>query len=360
MLRADPEVSVSTTANMDDAEEAGLKYVNAGAPGIARKLIGERFVYVLPSGRSVKDTRTKARIKKLAIPPAWTDVWICPAASGHIQATGRDARGRKQYRYHPDWQKSRDDTKYNKMLAFAKVLPHLRKRVRKDMQRNKLDREKVLATVVMLLEQTLIRVGNKEYARTNGSFGLTTLLDRHVTFSKSETRFRFHGKTGKVWRLAVSDRRIARIVRSCQDLPGQHLFQYEDEDGVHAVTSEDVNAYLREIAGEDISAKDFRTWAGTVLAAVALSEYEAVDSEAAAKRNIRRAIERVAARLGNTPTICRKCYVHPEILQCYFEGQLAQTLTAKIEKELTHRLGELSAAESATLALLHRRLKASL
>jgi DNA topoisomerase-1 len=287
-------------------------------------------------------------------------VWICPTASGHIQATGRDARGRKQYRYHPEWQKSRDETKFNKILAFARVLPRLRKRIRQHMRRKRLDREKVLATVVMLLELTLIRVSNKEYARTNGSFGLTTLQDRHVTFSKSETRFRFRGKTGKVWKLAISDRRIARIVRSCQDLPGQHLFQYEAEDGIHAVTSEDVNAYLREVTGEDISAKDFRTWAGTVLAAVALSEYEAVDSEAAAKRNIRRAIESVAARLGNTPTICRKCYVHPEILQCYFEGELAQTLTAKIERELTHRLGELSAAEAATLALLHRRLKASL
>jgi DNA topoisomerase-1 len=360
MLRTGSEVSISATANMDDAEDAGLKYVNDDDPGIARKVIGERFVYVLPSGRSVKDTRTKARIKKLVIPPAWTDVWICPMASGHIQAKGRDARGRKQYRYHPEWQKSRDETKFNKILAFARVLPRLRKRIRQHMRRKRLDREKVLATVVMLLELTLIRVGNKEYARTNGSFGLTTLQDRHVTFSKSETRFRFRGKTGKVWKLAISDRRIARIVRSCQDLPGQHLFQYEDEDGIHAVTSEDVNAYLREVTGEDISAKDFRTWAGTVLAAVALSEYEAVDSEAAAKRNIRRAIESVAARLGNTPTICRKCYVHPEILQCYFEGELAQTLTAKIERELTHRLGELSAAEAATLALLHRRLKASL
>jgi DNA topoisomerase-1 len=356
MLRAGVEVGVSTTANMDDAEEAGLKYVNDGDPGIARKLIGKKFAYVLPSGRKVSDARTKARIRKLAIPPAWTDVWICPTASGHIQATGRDVRGRKQYRYHPDWQKSRDETKYNKMLAFANALPYLRKRIRQHMRRRRLDREKVLATVVMLLELTLIRVGNKEYARTNGSFGLTTLQDRHVTFSKSETRFRFRGKTGKVWRLAVSDRRIARIVRSCQDLPGQHLFQYEDEDGIHAVTSEDVNAYLREVAGEDISAKDFRTWAGTVLAAVALSEYEVVESEAAAKRNVRRAIESVAARLGNTPAICRKCYVHPEILQCYFEGRLAQTLTAKIEKELTHRLGELSAAEAATLALLHQRL----
>jgi DNA topoisomerase-1 len=359
MLRVGSEVSVTSAANIDDAEDAGLRYVNDGDPGIARKQAGRRFAYVLPSGGRVSDARTKSRIKRLAIPPAWTDVWICPTATGHIQATGRDARGRKQYRYHPEWQKSRDETKYNKMLAFAKALPRLRKHLRQHMRRKRLDREKVLATIVMLLELTLIRVGNKEYARTNGSFGLTTLQDRHVTFSKSETRFKFRGKTGKVWRLAVSDRRIARIVRDCQDLPGQHLFQYEDADGLHAVTSEDVNAYIREIAGDDISAKDFRTWAGTVLAAVALSEYEAVDSEAAAKRNVRRAIETVASRLGNTPTICRKCYVHPEVLQSYFDGQLAQVMKSKIEKELTQRLGELSAAEAATLALLHRRLSAS-
>jgi len=351
---------VASTANIDDAEDAGLRYVHDGDSDIARKRAGKRIVYVLPSGARVTDVRTKARIKSLAIPPAWSDVWICPTAVGHIQATGRDARGRKQYRYHPEWQKSRDETKYNKMTAFAKALPRLRKRLRQHMRRKRLDREKVLATIVMLLEQTLIRVGNKEYARTNGSFGLTTLQDRHVTISKSEMRFKFRGKTGKVWRLAVSDRRIARIVRDCQDLSGQHLFQYEDADGLHAVTSEDVNAYIREIAGDDISAKDFRTWAGTVLAAVALSEYEAVDSEAAAKRNVRRAIETVAARLGNTPTICRKCYVHPEVLQCYFDGQLAQVMKSKIEKELTQRLGQLSAAEAATLALLHRRLNASL
>jgi DNA topoisomerase-1 len=225
------------------------------------------------------------------------------------------------------------------------------------MRRKRLDRKKVLATVVTLLEVTLIRVGNREYARTNGSFGLTTLQDRHVSFSNCEMRFRFRGKTGKIWRLAISDRRIARIVRSCQDLPGQHLFQYETADeGVRSLTSDDVNSYLRELSGEDISAKDFRAWAGTVLAAVALSEFEAADNEAAAKRNVRQAIACVAERLGNTPTICRKCYVHPEILQCYLEGELVQTPKLRIEKELTRRLGELSAAEEATLALLRRRM----
>jgi DNA topoisomerase-1 len=356
MLHPGSEVGHPSVDCIGDAEDAGLTYVNDGDPGLSRKRAGKRFVYSSPSGRRIKDPRTKARIKSLAIPPAWSDVWICPRASGHIQATGRDARGRKQYRYHPEWQKSRDETKFTKIVAFAKALPRLRKRLRQHMSRRRLDREKVLATVVTLLELTLIRVGNEEYARSNGSFGLTTLQDRHVTFSKDQTRFRFRGKSGKVWRLSLSDRRIARTMRCCQDLPGQHLFQYENADGIHAVTSEEINAYLREITGEDISAKDFRTWAGTVRAAVALCEFEAVDSEAAAKRNVRRAIETVAARLGNTPTVCRKCYVHPEILQCYFDGELVQTLKSKIEKELTHRLGELSAAEAATLALLHRRL----
>jgi DNA topoisomerase I len=343
-------------ASMNDADGIGLRYVNDGEPGITRKRRGKTFAYMLPSGGTVKDARTKHRIKALAIPPAWTEVWIAPASNGHIQATGRDARGRKQYRYHADWQKSRDETKFGKMLTFAKILPKLRRRVRQHLRRKKLDREKVLATIVTLLETTLIRVGNQEYARTNGSFGLTTLQDRHVTFKKSETRFSFRGKTGKMWKLAVSDRRIARIVRDCQDLPGQHLFQYETDDGIKAVTSDDVNEYLREISGENISAKDFRTWAGTVLAAVALSEFEAVDSAAAAKRNVRQAIENVAARLGNTPSICRKCYVHPEVLECYLEGQLIRQVKARIERELTRKLGELSAAEAATLALLHRRL----
>ena len=329
MLR-ESETSGSPLANTDIAEIAGLTYVNDGDDGITRKRVGKRFSYVLPSGAVMKDGQIKSRIRSLAIPPAWTDVWICTRASGHIQATGRDARGRKQYRYHPDWQKTRDEAKFVKILDFANNFPKLRKHLRRDMRRKPLDREKVLATVITLLEVTLIRIGNKEYARANGSFGLTTLQDRHVSFAKAQTRFKFRGKTGKIWSLAISDRRIARIVRSCQELPGQHLFQYETENGgTREVTSEEVNTYLREITGADISAKDFRTWAGTVMAAVALSEFEAVDSEAAAKRNVRSAIESVAARLGNTPTICRKCYVHPEILQCYLEGQLVETLKSK-------------------------------
>jgi DNA topoisomerase I len=340
-----------------EIEAAGLIYVSDADAGISRLRGRNDFRYVLPSGRKVKDSAMIRRIRSLAIPPAWSDVWICPSSKGHIQATGRDTRGRKQYRYHPDWQQSRDETKFENILKFAKLLPKIRKSVRRHMRRKHLDREKVLATVVSLLETTLIRVGNSEYAKSNGSYGLTTLKDRHVSFSRAKTKFRFRGKTGKEWRVAVDDRRIARIVKDCQDLPGQHLFQYEAGDGEpRPISSSDVNAYLRDVTGESISAKDFRTWAGTLLAAVALSEFEAVDSEAAAKRNVRKAIEAVAMRLGNTATICRKCYVHPEILNCYLEGDLARTLSHRIERELSGRLQELLPAEAATLALLHRRL----
>jgi DNA topoisomerase I len=342
----------------EEIETAGLSYASDTEPGIRRHAQGKRISYRSPSGKVVRDVATLKRIQALVIPPAWTDVWICPKANGHIQATGRDARGRKQYRYHAAWAQSRDESKFGRILTFAKVLPKLRKIVRRQMRRKRLDREKVLATIVYLLENTLIRVGNAEYARTNKSYGLTTLKDGHVSFTGSVAKFRFRGKTGKEWRVAVHDRRIARIIKGCQDLPGQHLFQYEDEEGEpHPVTSSDVNNYLRDIAGEDVSAKDFRTWAGTVLAAAALAEFEAVDSEAAAKRNVRQAIEHVAMRLGNTPTICRKCYVHPEILSGYFEGDLVTLIANKIEGELKHRLKMLSAAEAATLALLHRRLK---
>jgi len=353
----DRQSTASSQPPPAEIEASGLVYVIDADEGISRQKRGNGFHYVLPSGKKVRDAVTMRRIKSLAIPPAWSDVWICPTAKGHIQATGRDARGRKQYRYHPEWQQSRDETKFENILKFAKLLPKLRKTVRRHMRRKNLDREKVLATVVSLLETTLIRVGNSEYAKANGSYGLTTLKDRHVSFTRDKAKFRFRGKTGKEWRVAVNDRRIARIVKGCQDLPGQHLFQYELDDGeARPITSSDVNDYLREVTGETISAKDFRTWAGTVLAAVALSEFEAVDSEAAAKRNVRRAIETVAMRLGNTATICRKCYVHPEILNCYFEGDLARTLSRRIERELSGCLGELSAAEAATLALLHRRL----
>jgi DNA topoisomerase-1 len=314
------------------------------------------FRYKLPTGGAIRDTKILTRIRSLAIPPAWSDVWICPRANGHIQATGRDARGRKQYCYHPDWKRVRDEAKFDQLVAFARQLPRVRRTFRRHMRERGLGRRKVLATVAHLLDTTLVRVGNREYARDNKSYGLTTLQDRHVTFSGSELRFKFRGKTGKEWRLKFSDRRIARIVRSCQELPGQHLFQYEDDDGVvRQVSSADVNDYLRSIAGEEISAKIFRTWAGTVLAAMALRESESAASDAASKRNVRRAVEVVAARLGNTPTVCRQCYVHPEVISAYEEGTLGRLLRASPNKELQSAFRQLPSEEAATLLLLHMR-----
>jgi len=284
-------------------------------------------------------------------------VWICVKANGHIQATGRDAKGRKQYRYHPAFREIRESTKYEHMLEFARGLPAIRKTIDEHMSLRGLPREKVLATVVHLLENTLIRVGNADYAKQNKSYGLTTLRDPHVKVEGAELRFQFKGKSGKTWRLAVKDRRIARIVKACQDLPGQDLFQYMDENGQQqSVTSADVNAYLKEITGRDITAKDFRTWAGTVLAALALSEFEEFDSDAKAKKNIRAAIENVSSRLGNTPTICRKCYVHPEVFTCYLDGALLLEIQDEVQAELRENLSGLKPEEAAVLSLLQERL----
>jgi DNA topoisomerase I len=340
------------------AREAGLRYVSDEQPGIGRRRVGKGFSYRAPQGGAVRDAATLKRIRALAIPPAWTQVWICPHANGHIQATGRDLKGRKQYRYHAQWRAVRDSTKYERLCEFARMLPAIRGRVAQDMARPGLPREKVLATVVHLLETTLIRVGNDDYARTNDSYGLTTLQDHHVEIDGTALRFAFKGKSGREWNVGLKDRRVARIVRACQDLPGQELFQYRDQDGtVRDVTSADVNGYLREISGEDITAKDFRTWAGTVLAALALREFERVDSQAAAKRNIRAAIARVAARLGNTPTICRQCYIHPAILDRYLEGPLADDVETEVTNELREHLGQLPPEEAAVLALLLARLR---
>ncbi|MFC7539097.1 DNA topoisomerase IB [Siccirubricoccus deserti] len=337
------------------ASEAGLRYVSDEAPGIGRRRVGKGFSYRQPQGGPVRDAATLRRIRALAIPPAWTQVWICPHPEGHIQATGRDQKGRKQYRYHPRWREVRDAAKYDHMVD-AHSLPAIRARVDADMRRPGLPGEKVLATVVHLLEATLIRVGNDDYARQNQSYGLTTLRHRHVAVEGTTLRFTFKGKSGKTWQLGLADRRVARIVRACQDLPGQELFQYRDaEGGLRDVTSADVNAYLREIAGRDVTAKDFRTWAGTVLAALALREYQRADSQAAAKRNLRAAIERVAARLGNTPAICRTCYIHPAILDCYLDGALAFEVEA--EPELRDGTGRLRPEEAAVLALLLERLR---
>jgi DNA topoisomerase-1 len=343
------------------AESAGLSYVSDERPGIRREPQGNGFRYLKPDGSNVTDEAVLERIRKLAIPPAWTQVWICPKANGHLQATGRDARGRKQYRYHPQFRELSEANKYEHMLEFARALPALRAKVAEHMALRGLPREKVLATVVHLLETTLIRVGNDDYAKQNRSYGLTTLRNPHVKVEGSELRFQFQGKSGKTWRLQVRDRRVAKIVKACQELPGQDLFQYLDESGEQrSVSSADVNAYLREISGRDITAKDFRTWAGTVLAALALQEFQSFDTKAAAKQNVRAAIEKVAARLGNTPTICRKCYVHPEILSSYAEGAMLLEIKERVEEELREDLASLRPEEAAVLSLLEARLKRTL
>jgi DNA topoisomerase-1 len=343
------------------AKAVGLRYASDEQPGIRRHRAGKGFRYTDPDGKPLRNRETLKRIRSLAIPPAWTDVWICPWQDGHIQVTGRDAKHRKQYKYHPDFRAAREDGKYEHMLDFAAVLPKIRATVSRHMARRDLSRECVLATVVHLLEATLIRVGNGEYAKQNKSYGLTTLRDPHVKIEGSAIRFQFLGKSGKTWRLQVNDRRVARIVRACQELPGQQLFQYLDAEGNRqGVTSSDVNAYLREVTGRDITAKDFRTWAGTVLAAVALQEFGEIDSQAKAKRNLKAAIESVARRLGNTVTICRKCYIHPEIVNGYLAGDLAINVNRRIHHELSRRLQGLKPEEAAVLALLERRLKMSL
>ena len=339
------------------AESAGLRYVSDAVPGIRRKKSGTGFSYMRADSSKLAEPNVLKRIKSLAIPPAWTEVWISPFADGHVQATGRDAKGRKQYRYHARFREVRESTKYEHVAAFADALPAIREKVREHMSMRGLPREKVLATVVHLLETTLIRVGNDEYAEQNNSYGLTTLKNRHVAVDGNEVRFRFTGKSGKQWSLRVRDRRIAKIIKDCQDLPGQELLQYVDEAGnCQDVTSSDVNDYLREITGQDITAKDFRTWAGTLLAAMALHELESFDSAAQAKRNLRAAIEKVAGKLGNTPTICRKCYVHPEVLNSYMDGKLVLELKAKAERELRSDVQSLKPEEAAVLALLRSRL----
>ena len=311
-------------------------------------------MYIRPDGARVREMDELRRIRALVIPPAWRDVWICGQAHGHLQAVGRDARGRKQYRYHPQWRAVRDETKYARLLAFGQALPRIRERVDRDLARPGLPREKVLATVVRLLETTLIRVGNEAYAKANASFGLTTLRGRHVDVSGSTVRFEFRGKGGKRVSVDLTDRRLARIVKRCQELPGQELFQYIDADGARqTVDSTDVNAYLKEISGEEFTAKDFRTWGGTVLTAVALRQVPPSDSAAQAKRNIVRAMEAVARQLGNTPAICRKSYVHPVVIDTYLDGG-APTST---DRPPRRRVVGLRPEEAAVLAILRHGLK---
>jgi DNA topoisomerase-1 len=309
------------------AREAGLRFSSDTRPGIRRRRAGKAFTYEDAARNRIDDPDTLARIRALAIPPAWTHVWICPTEAGHLQATGRDAKGRKQYRYHPQFRAHREGAKFEGLTAFARALPKIRRRVEKDLGRRGLPREKVLATVVQLLERTLVRVGNDDYARTNGSYGLTTLRPRHARVEGTRIRFRFRGKGGREHEVGLRDRRLAGVVRRCQDLPGQELFQYVDADGeVRDIRSDDVNAYLREASGADVTAKDFRTWAGTVLAYRALAAMERAGTERAARKNLLAAIRRTAGHLGNTPTVCRKSYVHPAVLDAYLDGRIERRL----------------------------------
>jgi len=341
---------------VESASAAGLRYVSDESPGIRRRRAGRSFTYLDAEGRPLRDPQALGRIRSLAIPPAWTDVWICPSPLGHLQATGRDQKGRKQYRYHRRWREVRDETKFSRMIAFARALPRIRGAVERRLKQPGLSREKVLALVVRLLELTLIRVGNEEYTKQNGSFGLTTLRDRHVEVRGGKAAFRFRGKAGKAHRIELSDRRLAQLIKRCQDLPGQELFQYEDEKGQpHAISSEDVNEYLRQVSGQDFTAKDFRTWAATVLAAWMLQELEPFRSARQAKQNVVRAVERVAERLGNTPAVCRKCYVHPAVIESYLEGSLVATLRQKVEREMRDLAG-LPSEEATVVRLLSRRL----
>jgi DNA topoisomerase I len=339
------------------AEEAGLRYVNDNQPGYTRKANGDNFDYFDGDGKPIRDEQRLLRIKRLTIPPAWTNVWICPSPNCHIQAIGRDARCRKQYCYHDRWREVRDENKYDRIVVFGNALPKIRRRVKKDLAFPGLPRNKVLATIVQLLERTFIRIGNEEYARDNKSFGLTTMQDRHVDVKGSKMRFRFRGKSGRCHDVDVTDRRIAKIVSNLQDLPGQDLFQYIDGDGeVRDLTSQDVNAYLREITGEDFTAKDFRTWAGTVLAAIALSAQEKFETKKQAKANVTNAISAVAKILGNTPAICRKCYVHPVVLETYLNGDSIEGLKQRTDEALEKRDVDLRSDEAAILRFLQTRL----
>ncbi len=339
---------------VESAQAAGLRYVSDTQPGIRRKRAGKGFVYVGTDGKTIRDAKELSRIRSLAIPPAYTDVWICPSPNGHIQATGRDARARKQYRYHPKWREVRDETKFGRMLGFSQALPKIRARLERDLSLPGLPREKVLATVVRLLECTCIRVGNDEYAKSNRSYGLTTLQDRHVEISGSNLRFEFRGKSGKTHKVDLNDRRLARIVERCQDLPGEDLFQYLDDDEVRqTIGSGDVNEYIREISGQEFTAKDFRTWAGTLLAIEALTKIGPFSTQRNAKSNVLKAIDQVAEQLNNTRSVCRKYYVHPAVLESYMDGKLLEHLGNGSKQGAKD---ELAADEAAVVRLLQRHL----
>ena len=340
-----------------DLKALKLHYVDDKKPGITRKLGSKKYAYYTADGKLIKDAAEIARINKLAIPPAYKNVWICPAANGHMQATGIDARGRKQYRYHPDWRAMRDSNKFEHILSFGENLSAIRKKIDSDLRHQGLPKEKVLAAVVKLLEVTLIRVGNEQYAKDNQSYGLTTLKNKHVDVHGSKITFQFKGKSNKQWNLSVNDRRIAAVTKRCEEIPGHELFKWVDDNGVqHDITSTDVNNYLKEISDKEFSAKDFRTWAGTVLAAMALNEFEKFGSLNEGKKNVVKAIEKVAKQLGNTPAICRKCYIHPEIVNAYMDQELVNVIEEKIDKKLAKEFDSLKAEEIIVLTFLKKRL----
>lgn len=340
------------------AEEAGLRYVSDEQPGYTRKKKGDGFEYFDTTGKRITDEKRLLRLRRLAIPPAYKDVWICPTPNGHLQATGIDARGRKQYRYHEKWREARDETKYDRMVVFGAALPKIRRRVAADLKKRGLSKDKVLATIVAIMERTFIRVGNEEYARENRSYGLTTLRNNHAAVTGAKVRFKFRGKSGVSQETELSDRRLGRIVKELQELPGQELFSYLDEDGEpHDIKSQDVNQYLQEITGEDFTAKDFRTWAGTVLAAVALNALKSSTTKKEATANVKAAISAVAKVLGNTPAICRKCYVHPAVLETYLSGEMIDGLRKKTEETLEKKLPDLRSVEAAVMSFLQERLQ---
>ncbi len=345
------ERGVAPPEAAEAAREAGLRYTTDAEPGIRRVRRGKAFDYIGPEGRRLRDAATLDRIRALAIPPAWEQVWITVHPRGHLQATGRDARGRKQHRYHERWREIRDANKFDRMAGFGRALPRIRARVARDLRREGLPKEKVVATIVRLLETTFARIGNEEYARENHSFGLTTLRDRHVDVRGDTVRFLFKGKSGVDVAVGVTDRRVARVIKRCEDLPGQGLFQYIDAGGERrTVTSDDVNEYLRAVTGEDYTAKDFRTWAATVLAACALREAAGFESETEAKKRVVSAIDVVAGKLGHTRAVCRRSYVHPAIIDSFLEGSLESALSTT----LARAPGRLRSDEAAVLGLLRR------
>jgi len=347
-------LAVPSDPAAEAAQEAGLVYTSDDEPGIRRVRKGKRFEYLGPDGKLVRDPAVLDRIRSLVIPPAWKHVWITARPRGHMQATGRDARGRKQHLYHPRWREVRDRNKFDRMAGFARVLPRIRSRVSRDMSRNGLPKEKVVATVIRLLETTFARVGNEEYAKENKSFGLTTLRDRHVDVRGATVRFVFRGKSGVEVQVGITNRRVARVIKRCEELPGQHLFQYVDVDGERrTVTSDDVNQYLREVTGEDFTAKDFRTWAGTVLAVGALRDAAEFESESEAKRKVVAAIDEVAHKLGHTRAVCRRSYVHPVVIDTYLDGRLQAALSTAVSR-IPARL---KSDEAAVLSLVRRKAR---